>query len=153
MAHLPLFIWHYLVASNHEWKMGLIFVVFSGYSNFTNNLKVHKKSFKIKADSSTFLKLKPIARKRQIRHKRVSNIHHSSYWNTICHLKGIYWALNIRVANVVADHNSLLRQWRPIKMSKFRAKIFLIRTTSNYFWASEVLKNQRFKSHLFSFSQ
>ena len=58
-----------------------------------------------------------------------------------------------RVANVVADHDSLLTQWRPIKMSKFRANIFLIRTTSNYFWASEVFKNQRFKSHLFSFSQ
>ena len=38
-------------------------------------------------------------------------------------------------------------------MSKFRANIFLIQTTSNYFWASEVLKKQRFKSHLFSFSQ
>ena len=44
----------------------------------------------------------------------------------------------IRVANVVADHDSLLTQWRPIKMSKFRANIFLIRTTSNYFWASEI---------------
>ena len=58
-----------------------------------------------------------------------------------------------RVANVVADHNDLLTQWRPIKMSKFRANTFLFRTTSNYFWASEVFKNQRFKSHLFSFSQ
>ena len=38
-------------------------------------------------------------------------------------------------------------------MSYFRANTFLIRTTSNYFWASEVFKNQRFKSHLFSFSQ
>ena len=37
-------------------------------------------------------------------------------------------------------------------MSKFRANIFLIQTISNYFWATEVLKNQRFKSHLFSFS-
>ena len=59
----------------------------------------------------------------------------------------------VRVANVVADHNSLLTQWRPIKMSKFRANIFLIRTTSNYFWASEVFKNQKFKSHLISFFQ
>ena len=59
--------------------------------------------------------------------------------------------LSIRVANVVADHNSLLTQWRPIKMSKFRANNFLKRTTSNYFWASEVFKNQRFKSHFFSF--
>ena len=60
--------------------------------------------------------------------------------------------MHTRVANVVADHDSLLTQWRPIKMSKFGANIFLIRTTSNYFWASEVFKNQRFKSHLFSFS-
>ena len=58
-----------------------------------------------------------------------------------------------RVANVVADHDDLLTQWRPIKMSKFCTKIFLIQTTSNYFWASEVFKNQRFKSHSFSFSQ
>ena len=57
-----------------------------------------------------------------------------------------------RVANVVADHDDLLIQWRPIKMSKFSANIFLIQSTSNYFWASEVFKNQRFKSHLFSFS-
>ena len=26
LAHLPLFIWHYLVASNYKWKMGHIFV-------------------------------------------------------------------------------------------------------------------------------
>ena len=56
-----------------------------------------------------------------------------------------------RVANVVADHDDLLTQWRPIKMSKFRANIFLIQTTSNYFWASEVFKTQKFRSHLFSF--
>ena len=37
-------------------------------------------------------------------------------------------------------------------MSKFCANIFLIQTTSNYLWASEVFKNQKFKSHLFSFS-
>ena len=55
----------------------------------------------------------------------------------------------IRVAKVVAIHNDLLTQWRPIKMSKFHANIFLIRTTSNYFWASEVSKNQVFKSHFF----
>ena len=35
-----------------------------------------------------------------------------------------------RVANVVADHNDLLTQWRPIKMTKFHANIFLVRTTS-----------------------
>ena len=61
--------------------------------------------------------------------------------------------VTVRVANVVADHDDLITQWLPIKMSKFCANIFLIRTTSNYFWASEVFKNQRFKSHLFSFSQ
>ena len=58
-----------------------------------------------------------------------------------------------RVANVVADHDDLLTQWRTIKMSKFRANIFLIQPTSNYFWASEVFKTHRFKSHLFSFFQ
>ena len=59
---------------------------------------------------------------------------------------------SIRVANVVADHDDLLTQWRPIKMSKFCANIFLIQTTSNYFWASEVSKNQVFKSQFFSSS-
>ena len=34
-------------------------------------------------------------------------------------------------------------------MSKFGANVFLIRTTSNYFWASEVCKNQRFYSWQF----
>ena len=38
-------------------------------------------------------------------------------------------------------------------MGQFRANIFLIRITSNYFWALEVFENQRFKSHLFSFFQ
>ena len=38
-------------------------------------------------------------------------------------------------------------------MSKFRANIFLIPTTSNYLLASEVFKNQSFKSQLFSSSQ
>ena len=54
------------------------------------------------------------------------------------------WTIHTRVANVVADHNDLLTQWSPIKMSKFRADILLKRTTSNYFWASEVSKNQLF---------
>ena len=58
-----------------------------------------------------------------------------------------------RVAIVVADHDDLLTQQRHIEMSKFHANIFLLRTTSNYFWALEVFKNQRFKSHLFPFSQ
>ena len=57
-----------------------------------------------------------------------------------------------RVANVVSDHDDLLKQWRPIKMSKFRANIFLIRTTSNYFGASEVSENQVFKSQFFHLS-
>ena len=60
--------------------------------------------------------------------------------------------IHTRVANVVGDHNDLLTQWRPIKKSKFGTNIFLIRTTYNYFWAL-VFKNQRFKCHLFSFSQ
>ena len=60
--------------------------------------------------------------------------------------------LLIRVANVVADHDDLLTQWRPIKMSKFCANIFLIGTSSNYFWTSEVSKNQVLKSQFFSCS-
>ena len=32
---LPVFIWHYLVASNHKWKMGQIFWAFSEYPNFS----------------------------------------------------------------------------------------------------------------------
>ena len=35
LVHLPIFIWHYLVASNHKWKMVQVFVVFSEYPNFT----------------------------------------------------------------------------------------------------------------------
>ena len=35
MSHLPLFIGHYLVASNYKWKMGQMFVTFSEYPNFT----------------------------------------------------------------------------------------------------------------------
>ena len=50
----------------------------------------------------------------------------------------------IRVAKVVTVHDDLLTQRRPIKMSKFRANIFLVRITSNYLWASEVSKNQSF---------
>ena len=34
LAHLPLFFWHYLIASNYKWKMGQIFVVFSENMNF-----------------------------------------------------------------------------------------------------------------------
>ena len=39
---------------------------------------------------------------------------------------------NIRVAKVVTVHNDLSTQWRPMKMSKFRANIFLIQSTSNW---------------------
>ena len=35
LVHLPLFISHYLVASNYKWKMGQIFVAFSEYLNFS----------------------------------------------------------------------------------------------------------------------
>ena len=34
LAHLPHFIWHYLVASNYKWKMGHIFMAFSECQNF-----------------------------------------------------------------------------------------------------------------------
>ena len=56
-----------------------------------------------------------------------------------------------RVANVVADYDDLLTQWRPIKRSKFRANIFLIQATSNYFWASKVLKIRGLKVTYFHF--
>ena len=36
-ALLPIFIWHYLVASNYKWKMGQIFWAFSEYPNFNTN--------------------------------------------------------------------------------------------------------------------
>ena len=58
-------------------------------------------------------------------------------------------SISIRVAKVVTVHDDLLTHWRPIKMSKFCANIFLIQTTSNYLWASEVSKNQVFQSQLF----
>ena len=56
-----------------------------------------------------------------------------------------------RVANVVADHDDLLTQWRPIKRSKFRINILLIQATSNYFWASKVLKIRGLKVTYFHF--
>ena len=43
-ANLPLFFWHYLVASNYKWKMGQIFVAFSEYQNFTQTIS---KSFEV----------------------------------------------------------------------------------------------------------
>ena len=45
-----------------------------------------------------------------------------------CLMTHIY--IIIRVANVVADHDDILTQWRPIKMSKFRANFFF---DTNYF--------------------
>ena len=61
--------------------------------------------------------------------------------------------MRVRVDMVGMIHDDLLTQWRHIPMGQFSANIFLIQTTSNYLWASEVFKNQRFKSHLFSFFQ
>ena len=57
-----------------------------------------------------------------------------------------------RVDMVGTIHDDLLTQLRHIPMGQFRANIFLIQTTSNYLWASEVFKNQSFKSQLFSSS-
>ena len=58
---------------------------------------------------------------------------------------GFYWQLRgrgeetqARVANVVWDSNTLLTNERYIKMKNWFTNIFLIQTTSNYFWASEV---------------
>ena len=49
-----------------------------------------------------------------------------------------------RVDMVGTNHNKVLTQWRHMPMGKCRAKFFLIRITSTYFWASEVFKNQYF---------
>jgi hypothetical protein len=38
----------------------------------------------------------------------------------------------------------------PFMSTRCLPPIFLIQITSNYLWASEVFKNQRFKNHLFS---
>ena len=57
-----------------------------------------------------------------------------------------------RVDMVGTNHDKVLTQWRHMPMCQFRANIFLIRITSNYFWASEVFKNQSFKSQIFSSS-
>ena len=59
----------------------------------------------------------------------------------------------IRVSMIVTIHNYLLTQWKHIPMGQFGANIFLIWTTSNYLWASEVFKNLSFKSQLFSSSE
>ena len=34
------FFWHYLLSSNHKWKMGQNFVAFSEYLNFTRNFSI-----------------------------------------------------------------------------------------------------------------
>ena len=54
------------------------------------------------------------------------------------------WYILSRVADVVTIHDNLLTQRRPMQMIKFHVKIFLMQTTSNYLWASEVFKNKRF---------
>ena len=64
----------------------------------------------------------------------------STTWVLKWYSKNEVMLLYTRVAKVVTVHNDLLTHWRPIKMSKFCANIFLKRTTSNYFWASAFLK-------------
>ena len=65
----------------------------------------------------------------------------------------LFWpCLFTRVDMVGTNHNKVLTQWRHMPMGQFCANIFLIRITSTYFWASEVFKNQSFKSQLFSSS-
>ena len=44
----------------------------------------------------------------------------------------------IRVDMIGTIHNDLLTQLRHIPIGKFHTNIFLIQTTSNYLWASEV---------------
>ena len=58
-----------------------------------------------------------------------------------------------RVYMVGTIRDDLLIQRRHKSMGQFRANIILIRTNSKYLWASEVFKNQSFKSQLFSSSQ
>ena len=58
----------------------------------------------------------------------------------------------VRVDMVGTNHDEVLTLWRHMPMGQFCANIFLIRLTSTYFWASEVFKNQSFKSQLFSSS-
>ena len=53
--------------------------------------------------------------------------------------------LLVRVSLVEADHYDLLTQTRYILMSKLRKNIFLIQTTSNYFWSSAVCNFLTFK--------
>ena len=60
--------------------------------------------------------------------------------------------VKFRVDMVRTIHNDLLTQWRHIPNCQFHTNTFLIWTTFNYLWASEVLKNQSFKSQLFSSS-
>ena len=55
-----------------------------------------------------------------------------------------------RVDMVGTNRDKVLTLWRHMLMGKFCANIFLIRLTSTYFWASEVFKNQSFKSRLIS---
>ena len=40
MAHLPLFIWNYLIVPNYKWKMGQIYVVFSEYLNLKYDSRI-----------------------------------------------------------------------------------------------------------------
>ena len=67
--------------------------------------------------------------------------------------KFIVKRLHVRVDMVGTNHNKVLTLWRHMPMGQFCANIFLIQLTSTYFWASEVFKNQSFKSQLFSSSQ
>ena len=47
-----------------------------------------------------------------------------------------------RVDMVRTNHNKDLILWRHMPMGQFHAHIFSIPLTSNYFWASEVFKNE-----------
>ena len=63
-------------------------------------------------------------------------------WNYKNHILWIIadsW-IPIRVGNGMRDSNKLLTHERYMKMKNWYAKIFLIWTTSNYFWALEVWK-------------
>ena len=57
----------------------------------------------------------------------------------------IHTGVRSRMGNGVRDPNKLLTHERYIKMKNWYINTFLIKTTSNYFWASEVVENQSFQ--------
>ena len=61
----------------------------------------------------------------------------------------VFMCCEIRVGTIGRDLIFLLTQCRHMIIDQQKSNTFLIRTSSNYFWASEVCKNLTFKSGLF----